>query len=264
MEHEVRGKDVDMELIGAHIRVLGRHHLESLVPIRHRVNDAVGLCRRSQVTGRPRTRKLEGVVHDPIDAAPREHALLDDEFGVSAGVHAPAYLRVLALDVLANHVEIDVFRTPVSKRRDDAAKQPHGAQSEVLLKAAPYGDEQSPQRHVIGHARKSHRAEKDGVVASDLLDAILGHHAPGARVVLAAPGKLVELILDAEAPSGGLENTDALGHDLVADTVTGNHGDAILAHADGPRAQIPRAPNGQRQERPELNPAATGCHGGYH
>src|SRR5690606_27860555 len=55
---------------------------------------------------------------------------------------------------------------------------------------------------------------------------------PGAqtRVVLAAPIEVIELEVDAELACRGSEHPQPLGHDLLADPVTWNDCDSMLAH----------------------------------
>ena len=181
---------------------------------------------------------------------------------IGSFVETPTDLRILALDIFAHHVKIDVGGIPIAKRRNDSLQQPRRVQVDVLLEVAPDGDQQPPQRHVIGNAGKSHGAEKYGVMAANLIDAVLGHHAPGARVVLAAPGKLVELKCDTESPARGLENANGLWHHLFSNTVAGDHGDAMLTHDYLPRLRKPRATRSPRRNGPELNPGGSHCHGG--
>ena len=54
VHHELRGQDVDMIFVGAHVRIARRHRLDPPVPPRHGDGDAVGLGRRGQVLLRPR------------------------------------------------------------------------------------------------------------------------------------------------------------------------------------------------------------------
>ena len=83
---------------------------------------------------------------------------------------------------------------------------------------------------MVGNAREADRAEEDAIVTADLLNAVFRHHAAGLGVGLAAPVILVPFELDAELAADCVENPDALGDDLVADSVAGDHGDLVLAH----------------------------------
>ena len=49
VQHEVRGEDVDVVLVGPDVRILRGHRPEALVPVRHGDRDAVRLGRRGHV-----------------------------------------------------------------------------------------------------------------------------------------------------------------------------------------------------------------------
>ena len=71
------------------------------------------------------------------------------------------------------------------------------------------------------------RAEVDGVEGLQGLQAVLGHHPAGLRVVLAAPGELVPLEGEPAVGLLGEEVEDAAagGDDLLADAVGGDRCD---------------------------------------
>ena len=50
------------------------------------------------------------------------------------------------------------------------------------------------------------------------------------EIVVAAPGQLVPLELEAELAAGRVEHAHALGHHLLADAVAGDHRDLVLGH----------------------------------
>ena len=106
-----------MVLGGPHVRVASRHRAETLVPVRHGVNDAVRLGRRGEMLRLARTRELEGVLEHLVDPPAGEDALLHDHLAFGAFVEPPSDLGVLALVVLAHDVEVDVLRSPA--RRGD-------------------------------------------------------------------------------------------------------------------------------------------------
>jgi hypothetical protein len=91
--HEVGGEDVDVVLVGAHVRIALRHFGEALVPVGHGDRDAVRLGGRGQVPLRPRHRQLEGELHDAVGAAAGEDAFLDHGFALGAFEHAPPTLE---------------------------------------------------------------------------------------------------------------------------------------------------------------------------
>ena len=133
--HEMRGQDVDVELVGPDAGIARGHRLEALVPVRHRDRDAVRLGRRRDVLRRPLRGELERELQDAVDALAREHGLLEHDLAVGALVHAPADRRVLALGVLADDDEVDVAGLAVRERRRDAGHQAARPQVHVLVEA---------------------------------------------------------------------------------------------------------------------------------
>ena len=184
--------------------------------------------------GRPRARELERVAQDPIHAAAGEDARLQDDLLLGALVAPAAQSRVLALRVLAHDDEIDVARQAVGKGGSDARHHPDRADVGVLLKAAAKLDQEAPERDVVRHRGEAHGTQEDGVVVADLFDAVLRHHPPVLGVVVAAPGQLVPLELDAELAARRLQHPDAFRHHLFADAVTGDDGDLVLGHEQLP------------------------------
>ena len=73
-------------------------------------------------------------------------------------------------------------------------------------------------------------AQVDRVVAADLKERVLRHHAAVLAVVVAPPRQPVPL--EAQAVFGGrrLQNMEARGDDFLADAVTRDDGDAIAGH----------------------------------
>src|SRR5216683_1986890 len=80
MLHEMRGQYVDVELVGANVRIVLGHGAEALVPIGHGDRNAVRFRRRGHVLFRPLARDLEGVFQDAVGADAREDRLLDRHF----------------------------------------------------------------------------------------------------------------------------------------------------------------------------------------
>ena len=110
MLHEMRGKNVDMELVGADVRIIRLHRREALVPERHGVHDAVRLGGGGDVLLRPLAGELEGIAHHPVGAAPGEDRFLHRGFVLGAAEHAPADLGIFAFDIFAHDEEVDVVR----------------------------------------------------------------------------------------------------------------------------------------------------------
>ena len=224
--HEVRGQDVDVELVGLDVRVLLGDRREALVPIGHGDRDAVRLGGGDDLAALARHGEIEGVAHDALAALLGEDGGLDRPFELGALVHAPADRGILALVVLAHDEVVDVAGLAVGERRLEAVEEAHGAQIDVLLEAAADRDQQAPQRDVIGHARPAHRAQVDRVVLGDLVEPVGRHHGAGLGEALARPVQMVPGVVDAEAGAHRLQHADALRHHLVADAVAGDDGDA--------------------------------------
>src|SRR5437867_6812983 len=184
---------------------------------------------------RARHRKLEGIPQDTVAAATREHGYLNGGLLGCATVEATADFRVLAFVVLAHDHHVDVGGPAVRERRSDTFQQANRSEVDVLAEAAPNGNQQSPQRHVIGHTGEANRAEIDGFELAKLLKAVLRHHAAGPRVHFAAPIEGLPLKLEAEPAAGGLEHAHTLRNDLFADPVAGNYRNPMSHYLQGVR-----------------------------
>src|SRR5207249_6202786 len=95
------------------------------------------------------------------------------------------------------------------------------------MKSAADRDQETPQRDVVRHTGESDRAEEDRLERSKTIEAVLGHHAAGFGVALAAPVERRPLDLESEPPAGGVEDAHALGHDFLADSVAGDRRDTM-------------------------------------
>ena len=125
--------------------------------------------------------------------------LLHRHLVLGALVDAAADRGIFALVVLAHDDRSRCRRAcgrPAASRRPGISRT--GRRLTYCWKLAADRDQQAPERDVVGHAGIADRAEEDRVVAADLLEPVLRHHAAGARVVLAAPVELVPFELEAE------------------------------------------------------------------
>src|SRR5678815_1564613 len=142
----------------------------------------------------PLLRELERIPHYTIDTPSGEDRFLRRKFVLGAAENPSADRRVLALGILADHDEVDLFRRAVGEWCGDALEQTDRAEIDVLIEAAADWNQQSPQRDVIGHAGVADSAEKHRVELLQLLEPVLRHHAAGLRVDLAAPVEMRHLI----------------------------------------------------------------------
>jgi putative intracellular protease/amidase len=100
-----------------------------------------------------------------------------------------------------------------------------------LVEALADREAQAPEGQRIRQVRVADRAEVDGVETAELVQPVLRHHAAGLAVEIAAPGEVHHLQL--EVARAGLERAqdlEARGDDLLADSVSGDGGDAVAAH----------------------------------
>ena len=176
-------------------------------------------------------RELEGEFQHAVDADAGQHGLLHHHFALGAGKDAAADRGIFAFGVFAHHPEIDVAGLAVGERRRHAGHQPDRAQIDVLIELAAEQDQRAPQRDVIGDFRRpADRAEEDRVMAADLVLPVLRHHA--LVLVVIVVGREIEIVIaqfEAEFLRRGFEHPHAFRHDLLADAVAGNDGDAINA-----------------------------------
>ncbi len=121
---------------------------------------------------------------------------------------AAADTGIFALGILADDDPVELRPGDVAQRRGDARQDAGRAHIGVLVEGLADGEPQAPERDVVGNVGMAGRAEEDGVVAADLLAAILRHHAPVLLVVLAAPVEMVEGHGEAAVAGGeGLETS---------------------------------------------------------
>src|SRR5439155_8765799 len=93
MRDEVRGQDIDVELVPADVGILLGHRLDALVPVRHRDRDAVRLGRGGQSLLRPLSGQFECEFQNPINSLSGKARLLKYDFAFSPFVHAAATLE---------------------------------------------------------------------------------------------------------------------------------------------------------------------------
>ncbi len=86
--HEMRGKDVDVELVRLHVRILFRDRGEALVPVGHGNRDAVRLGGARHLLAAAAAGEIERVTHHAVAALARKYGLLDGGLQFRAFVHA--------------------------------------------------------------------------------------------------------------------------------------------------------------------------------
>src|SRR5579862_8070962 len=101
MAHEMRGQNINVELIGTDVRKFLGDGGKSFVPERHGVNDAVRFRGGSHVRF-SRARQIKRVAQDSVQTALREDGLLQSHLVVGAAENSAADVGVFAFIVFAN------------------------------------------------------------------------------------------------------------------------------------------------------------------
>ena len=186
----------------------------------------------------PPARQLERVARDPVDAGAREDLRLDCYLAVDASVHPAAGTRVLSFRVLSHADEVDPAVLEVAQRTANPGKQADRPQVDEELELLPNPQLDAPGADMVGDAGSADRPEVDRVELAQDLEGILGHHPPGALVVVASPGELLEV-----EPEGAVESRGPRKHahadrdHLAADPVSGDDRNPVCSHG---------APGGER------------------
>src|SRR3982074_2833564 len=105
--------------------------------------------------------QIEGVPEDSVHSAACENCLLNGHLVVGSLIETPAYIRILALVVFANDTEINLPGLPMFKGSFNTFEKAYGPQINVLAEMAADGNQQSPQRNMIGNAGGSDSAQED-------------------------------------------------------------------------------------------------------
>jgi hypothetical protein len=93
-----------------------------------------------------------------------------------------------------------------------------------LLKTLTKGQQEIPDRDVIGYGGRSNRTEIDGVERSGSLEPVHVHHAAVTQVVIATPRQFGEGEGNTGAARRGFNRGETSGDDFFADPVAGNDG----------------------------------------
>ena len=177
-----------------------------------------------------------------VDAGAREHRHVGRDLLGQAAMHAAADAGIFAFRVLAHDHPVELRAGDVAQRAGDAGQDARRAHVGVLVERLADGEPQAPQRDVVGHVGRAGRAEQDGVVALDQVEAVLGHERAGLLVALGAPVEMIEGDGEAAVALGArLQHLDAGGDHLGADAVPGDGGDAKRSHLGSPK-RLRRSP----------------------
>ena len=142
---------------------------------------------------------------------------------ISCGVpvrRRAAVAGVRALGALADDDEVDVGAA--GQRGRGVREELRRTQVDVVVEGEAELQQQPALQHAGRHGRVADRAEQDGVVALEGFELRVGKGLTGAVPALGAEVVLLGLQLHVLREDGG-EDLEALGHDLLADAVTGDH-----------------------------------------
>ena len=174
-------------------------------------------------------REIEGELQYAVDADARHHGFLDDDLALGAGKHLAADGGILALGVLAHDPEVDVAGLAVGERCRHTRHQAHWPQVDVLVELAPELEQRAPKRDVIRDLLgPADGAEEDRIVRADPLLPVLRQHAAVLGVIIVG-GKIevIELQVEAELLSRGLQNTHSFRRRFLTDAIAGNNGQSV-------------------------------------
>ena len=159
-----------------------------------------------------------------------------------AAMHAPAGAGIFAFRILAHDHPVELRTADRAQGAHDPRQHPRRAHVGVLVERLADRKPETPEADVVGHVRRTDRAEIDRVRAPDLIEAVRRHHEAGRAIMVRSPVEPVEGPLKAAlALSKRLEDLEPGGNNLLADAVAGNDRNSDSAACTGlPRAS-PRA-----------------------
>jgi hypothetical protein len=121
----------------------------------------------------------------------------------------------------------------------------------VLIEPLADSQPQAPERHVVRHIRRSDRAEENGIVLLERLNAAFRHQCTGSLVARRAPVEMRDFERElAVARRAGLQDFDGRANDLAADAVAGDGRDLIRSHR-----RISESAGSKPSGRPASRPA---------
>ena len=246
VRHHVDGGRVDVAVVDGHVGVLLPHLVDDAAPHVPGVNQHVVLVDQGQVLP-ARGRSLEGVAHDPLDAVGRVDAALGGDLVGGPHAHGPAVAAVQALGPLANDDEVDV--SGAGQGAGHALVVLGGSQVHVVVEREAQLEQESAFKNARRDGGVADGAEEDHVVALDGLQVLVGERVSGGVPALRSQVEVSRGVVDASFRQDSVEDLEAFGHDLLADSVAGDYCD-IQCHA----SIFPR-PNAR--SLPRSNPWAT-------
>src|SRR4051812_27523611 len=123
------------------------------------------------------TCQLKSIANDTIGANFGKYRFLDDHFPLCSGIQTASDLRIFPFRVLSHYPKVDLSRVAVTNWRDQTGQQTYGPQIHILIKLASNGNQQSPQRNMVGNTREANGAQKNGVMVAKASESVFRHHA---------------------------------------------------------------------------------------
>ena len=122
-------------------------------------------------------------------------------------------------------------RANAAERTLNSAEDARRTNVGVLIKPLADSQPQTPERHVVRHIRRADRAEENGIVLPERLNAPFRHQYTGSLVTRRAPVEMRDFERElAVARCAGLQDFDSGANDLAADTVAGDGRDLVRSH----------------------------------
>ena len=224
---------IDQHLVPCDIRKLGSDLGSDLVPHHHAMALGVGFCNDCQQLTRPRLRQAERVAHNAADADTGEDRGFGGDLFRQATMGAATMARIFALGILANDHPVQITRPLVLQRRRNAGKNPRRADIRILVKPLADRKAKPPEGDVIRHIRRANRTKENGIMRCQRFQPVLGHHSAMLFVIIGSPVIVREFTGKTAVTRGKrIENSDARGNHLGADTVCRNGCNAMMLHGN--------------------------------
>ncbi len=210
-------------MIGRDARILLAHLSEGSHPQVMPEGEHVALVHHRELLLLAGLRELEGVADAALHAHPCVDRLLHRNLVRSALAQRPANARVEALGVLPHHHEVNLLRALVLQRCLHTRVELDRPQVDVLVKLEAQLEQDALLEDAGGHIRVADCAEVDRVELAQLGEHRGRQDLAGLEEAVAADVVVRGLVLNSVGSRGDIEDLQALGHDLRANSVAGQH-----------------------------------------
>jgi hypothetical protein len=233
-DHEERQRiDVDMPRLDAGMarRHLAKDALPQRMPLRHRV----ALVGHADARQPMRTRVVERVRDDAMDAFVGVDLLLHRDFIRRARLESPADAGVQALGVLPKDDEIHVLRRTALQRTQPLVEQADWAVVGVEVQLEPDAEQDVAGVPLIRHARVTDGANENRVVVVPQPRIFPGRQRlTGGQIVLRPVRQSLEVEGAVGRVTDGTQHLQRFRRHVAADPISGNDGDVRHGWQGGP------------------------------